>query len=202
VRLQGISYDAAEEARWRSWLSDAERRCLADFGAESRRRDFLTGRAAARVLLSAVLSTEPGAVPLRRADDDAVDVEQDDWHVSIAHSDAHALAVCARHPVGVDLERIQPRNPGIADFLFRADDRGLLDELPYTDSASLILCWALKEAVLKARRSGFRTSPKALRLSVHPDEETARVRVEDGTEWHLVYARLSSYWAAVAIPAP
>jgi 4'-phosphopantetheinyl transferase len=186
VRVQGITYDAAKRDQWRTWLSGAERRCMDGFGAESRCRDFLAGRAAARQLLSDVLQVDPKEVPLRRADDEAVDVERGDWHVSIAHSDGRALAVCARHPVGGDLEQIQPRDPGIADFLFHADDQGLVDELPYSDSASLILCWALKEAVLKARRSGFRTSPKALRLSVRPGEETAHVRVEGGGEWHLV----------------
>lgn len=200
VRLQGVRYVAAKADRWRTWLSAAERRCIEGFGAESRRRDFLAGRAAARQLLSEALGTEPSAVPLRRADDDAVDVERGNWHVSIAHSDEHALAVCARHRIGVDLEWIQPRNPGIADFLFHADDRGMVDELPYPDPASLILCWALKEAVLKARRTGFRTSPQALRLSVQPEEETAHVRVEGGEEWTLVYAHLEGYWATVATP--
>lgn len=201
IRLRGVTYDERKAFRWRRWLSEAERACMEGFGAERRRREFLAGRAAARQLLADCLATHPSAVPLRRADDDAVNVEQEDWHVSIAHSDETAIAACARHRIGVDLERIQPRDPGIADFLFRPEDRGLVDRLPYEDDASLILCWTLKEAVLKARRSGFRTSPKALHLSVQPDEETATAQLPPGERWQLFYARLGEYWAVVALPA-
>jgi 4'-phosphopantetheinyl transferase len=100
----------------------------------------------------------------------------------------------------VDLEHIQPRDPGVADFLFAPADRDWPGRLPYDANASLILCWVLKEATLKARRSGFRTSPKDLQLAVDPEAETARVRVEGGREWRLVYTRLDAYWGAVASP--
>ena len=200
VGLRAVTYDAAAAARWTSWLSAEERECIASFGAESRRREFVAGRAAARHLLAERLSTSPAAVPLCRDPDGGVTVEASAWHVSIAHSGPHALAACAPHPVGVDLEQIQARDPAIATFLFRPADRGLVDRLPYEANAALILCWSLKEAVLKARRSGFRTSPKALRLTVDPAADTAAVRVDAGRSWHLHYGRLHDYWAAVALP--
>ncbi|MEF8939339.1 MAG: 4'-phosphopantetheinyl transferase superfamily protein, partial [Salinivenus sp.] len=178
VHLRSVTYDEVEARRWRTWISEEERTCIESFGARSRRREFLAGRAAARQLLASRLSTSPEAVPLRRHADGGVDVDADAWHVSIAHSGPHALAACAPHPVGVDLEQIQPRDPGIADFLFRPEDRGLVERLPYAFDAALILCWTLKEAVLKARRSGFRTSPKALRLAVDPEAETAAVEID------------------------
>jgi 4'-phosphopantetheinyl transferase len=200
VGLRAVSYDAERAEEWASWLSAAERACLADFGAPSRRREFLAGRAAARQLLGARLSVAPAAVPLRRDPDGGVSVEEAGWHVSIAHTGPHAVAACARGPVGVDLERIQPRNPDIAAFLFRPADRGLVERLPYGPDAALILCWSLKEAVLKGRRSGFRTSPKDLRLAVDPEAETARVEIDGERPWHLVYARLDGCWGAVALP--
>ncbi|MFB6249748.1 MAG: 4'-phosphopantetheinyl transferase superfamily protein [Salinibacter sp.] len=198
VGLHAVTYDATAE--WTSWLSAAERACVAGFGAESRRREFVAGRAAARELLAGRLSTTPSAVPLRRDADGGVTVEAGPWHVSIAHSGPHALAVCAPHVVGADLEQIQARDSGIAEFLFRPADRGLIDRLPYGPDAALILCWTLKEAVLKARRSGFRTSPKDLRLTVAPATETAAVEVEGNGRWRLHYGRLRDYWAAVALP--
>lgn len=202
VGLRAVTHDAAAAATWASWLSAEERECIAAFGAESRRREFVAGRAAARRLLAGRLSTPPAAVPLRRDPDGGVTVEAAPWHVSIAHSGPHALAACAPHAVGADLEQIQPRDPGIAEFLFRPADRGLVERLPYAADAGLILCWTLKEAVLKARRSGFRTSPKALRLTVAPASDTAAVRVDPNGRWHLHYARLDDYWAAVALPDP
>lgn len=200
IFLRGVTYREEMAPRWQDWLSEEERRCLASFGAPSRRHEFLAGRAAARQLLAGALEMSPGDVPLRRATDDGVDVGVPAWSVSIAHSDLHAIAACARHPIGVDLERIQPRDPGVIQFLFAPEDRGLVRSLPYETSSGLILCWSLKEAVLKARRSGFRTSPKDLKLDVRPQEETARVQVEGGDTWLVHFARIEDFWGAVALP--
>lgn len=201
VFVRDMTYHAAEADRWRRWLSQPERRRMDEFGAQSRRREFLTGRAAARKLLSVRLQVSPSEVPLRRASDEAVDVTGEDWHLSIAHSGPHALAACARYPLGIDLEHIEPRDPAIARFLFAPGDRGLIEALPYDVDAALILCWTLKEATLKARRSGFRTSPKDLQLTVEPSQNAARVEVENGARWSAWYARLDEYWSALAVPS-
>jgi 4'-phosphopantetheinyl transferase len=129
-----------------------------------------------------------------------VDVVGTNWRVSISHSGPHALAAAARHRIGVDLEHIEPREPAISRFLFAPEDRGLVDALPYPSDAALILCWTLKEAVLKARRTGFRTSPKELSLRVQPERETALIEGEDGGRWTVLFSRLADYWGAVAYP--
>jgi len=202
VRVHGEAHETDRTTRWREWLSDEERACIKSFGAAVRRREFLTGRAAARHLLADVLGTSPSQVPLRRADDGAVDVVGTDWHVSIAHSDERALAAASRRPVGVDLERIRPRDPAVTRFLLHPEERELLDTLPYGENRSLLLCWTLKEAALKARRSGFQTSPTALRLRVAPAGQAATATMEGGRQWQLVYAELDGFWAAVATPEP
>lgn len=201
VHLCGHTFDPDAVARWMRWLSSEERACYASFGSEKRQREFLLGRAAARTVLADVLDRAPADVPLSMADDGAVDVEGHDWHLSIAHSQPHAVAVCARSAVGVDLERIQPRDPALRRFLFAPDERSRPDALPYDANTALLLCWTLKEAVLKARRSGFRTSPKDLRLDVDPDAQTATVAVDGGAEWDLWFARIDAFWSAVARPA-
>lgn len=202
VGLRAVVYEAGAAATWRTWLSPEERDCLATFGAETRKQDFLAGRAAARDLLADCLDVAPADVPLRRAADGAVDVTGADWRLSIAHSRGRALAAAARHPVGADLEEIRSRDPAIAEFLFPPEARGIVDTLPYAFDAALILCWTLKEAVLKARRSGFRRSPKELDLAVDPATETAVIQVRDGRAWHLFYTRLDDFWGAVALPKP
>jgi 4'-phosphopantetheinyl transferase len=200
VFLRGITYDEERAPVWKTWLSQEEGACVASFGSAKRRREFVAGRAAARRLLADCLDVPPERVPLRRAEDDAVDVVGADWRVSISHSGPHALAACARHPIGVDLEHIEPRDPAIERFLFAPEDRGLIEELPYDSDAALILCWALKEAVLKARRTGFRTSPKGLLLHVQSERETALIEGTDAGRWTCLFARLDDYWGAVAYP--
>ena len=200
VRVQGATYEAARVSQWRAWLSDEEQGLLSSFGAESRRQEFLAGRAVARELLADCLGVPPPEVPLRRASDDAVDVDAADWRLSIAHSGGRALAAVAQHPVGADLEAIRSRDPALVEFLFPPDEHGYVEALPYAFDAALVLCWALKEAVLKARRSGFRRSPKDLHLRLDPATETAEVQVRGGRVWTLCYARLDGFWGAVARP--
>jgi 4'-phosphopantetheinyl transferase len=200
IQVRGTTYDPSHAAQWGVWLSEEEQALLASFGAETRRHEFLAGRAAARQLLGACLDVPPADVPLRRAEDDAVDVVESDWQVSIAHSGGHALAAAARHAVGADLEHIRSRDPAIVDFLFASEERGCVDALPYAFDAALVLCWTLKEAVLKARRSGFRRSPKDLQLAVEPEAGIATVRVRQGRTWTVYYTRLDDYWGAVAVP--
>ena len=200
VQVQGATYTPTHREQWRAWLSEEEQALLSSFGAETRQHEFLAGRAAARQLLGACLDVPPADVPLRRAEDDAVDVVGGDWQVSIAHSGGHALAAAARHAIGADLEHIQSRDPAIVDFLFPPEERGCVDALPYAFDAALVLCWTLKEAVLKARRSGFRRSPKDLHLAVEPEAGIATVRVRQGRTWRVYYMRLDDYWRAVAVP--
>lgn len=200
IRLRRAVYDSAAASTWKEWLSEEEQACLAEFGAAVRRREFVAGRAVVRQLLAEVLDTSPREVPIRRAEDGAVEVDRNGWFASISHSDEHAVAACARYPVGVDLEQIKPRDAGIARFLLHPENRreGLIDRLPYDSNTALILCWTLKEAVLKARRSGFRRSPKTLRLDVQPVECRATVHVEGGSAWRVCYEKLDGFMLSVA----
>lgn len=201
VRVLSVTYEDEKVGVWAEWLSEDERACIDSFGAASRRREFMAGRAAARQLLSDELGLVPSSVPLRRADDDAVDVEGHSCFLSIAHSGPHAVAACSEHRVGVDIEHIEPRDPAVARFLFPPEERDVIGRLPYDADAALVLCWSLKEAVLKGRRSGFRTSPKGVHLEVDPDAETAHADVDGGRPWTLFFARESGYWITVALPS-
>jgi 4'-phosphopantetheinyl transferase len=185
---------------WRDWLSKEEANRVATFGAEKRRREYVAGRAAARALLAERLGVTPDAVPLRTADDGGVDCEGHALRVTIAHSGDYAVAACAPHPVGVDLERIQARDPAVARFLLGPGEERLLDELTDDREAALVLCWTLKEAVLKARRTGFRCSPKDVRLEPDPAAQCATAEVAS-QQWRVLYRRQGAYYLALAVPA-
>ena len=210
---------SARRDTWRTWLSGEELACLDTFGSEKRRREFIAGRAAARSLLARRLACDPADVPLRIADDGAVDVapspepQSAPVHLSIAHSGPHAVAVISEQPVGVDLEEIVPRDPGLERFLMAPDQRGVISDWPYAWDESLVLAWTLKEAVLKARRSGFRLSPKKLHLTLndtgseHEGRGEATISVEGDTTWSVLFERLRftedagarSFWCAVGV---
>jgi 4'-phosphopantetheinyl transferase len=188
-------------------LTGEEQARLDGFGSEKRRREFALGRATARALLADRLAVAAPDVPLRVAADGAPDLDDDPesdgaLRVSIAHAATSeqtlAVAAVGERPLGVDLEPIRPRRPDLYRFLLHPEDYDVLDRLPHDHDAAQVLLWTLKEATLKAMRTGFRVSPKKLRLAVEPGRGTASVRVEGGGRWVLRFARRDGCFLAVA----
>ena len=201
IALRFASCPASEPPRVER-LPTPEREVAAAFGSEKRRREFALGRATARALLAERLGLDEAAVPLRTAADGAPEVDAP-LHLSIAHASTPersvAVAAAAPHAVGVDIELIRPRRPDLFRFLLHPDDFGLLDALPHGHDAAQVLLWTLKEAVLKARRSGFRTSPKAIRLGIDSGAEAAEARLGEEV-WAVRYAERDGSFVAVAFP--
>lgn len=183
-------------------LPQGERDRIEGFGSEKRRREFALGRATARALLADHLAVAALDVPLRVATDGAPELDGGSLHLSIAHAATpertFAVAAVAPRPVGVDLELIRPRRPDLYRFVLHPDEYGLLETLPHDHDAAQVLVWTLKEAALKAMRTGFRTSPKKLRLSIESTERTAAVQVEEGGKWALRYEERNGCFIAVA----
>ena len=181
------------------FLSADERARLGGFGSPKRRREFALGRDLARSALADHFAVAPAAVALRVAADGAP--EADGLHLSIAHAStaAHTLAVAAvaARPVGVDLEVIRPRRPDLYRFILHPDEVGVLGALPHEHDAAQVLLWTLKEAVLKAMRTGFRVSPKELRFAEPPAEGSAVLRRGEET-WDLQWAERDGCFLAVA----
>jgi 4'-phosphopantetheinyl transferase len=201
VRLHRVRWDAARASGRRAFLSDEERARLDGYGVEKRRREFLLGRVAARQLLSDVLGTAPAEVPLAVAEDGAVEVGGDGaWRVSISHTGEEAVAAVAERAVGVDLERIRERPERLHRFLLSEEERPLLERLPMPEADAFTLCWALKEAGLKALRCGLRRSPKTLRIAALDAEAgTARLDArERGRTFAASFERDGALWLVAA----
>lgn len=179
-------------------LAPHERLRCRSFGSAARRASFVAGRTAVKQLVGRIYAMAPGQVAVRVNADDSPGLDQPGY-ISLAHSGDWAAAVWASHPIGIDVEHIQQRDPDLVHFLFSPDDQATLDTLPGNRSEQLVLAWTLKEAVLKARRSGFRCSPKAIQLQVDAAAGSAHATVKDTNEhWHLHFGRRTSYWWAVA----
>ena len=198
IKYDWLTYDDASAEAWKRLLSGEERKRMAAFGSEKRQRDFLIGRVAARRLLAERLSKSPEEIELVPDDDGALSVGDDDLCVSITHAGPHAVAAVGHRRLGVDLERVGPRLPGVQEFLCGPDEDTMLSSwsLPHQDAC--ILCWTLKEATLKALRTGFRLSPKKVRLSVDLNAERGTAAVEDYGRWELRFRRRKKYYLSLA----
>lgn len=202
-----LTYDPEQAAAWKEWLTEAEQHRLEGFGHPKRKQEFVTGRAALRLLLYEQAGRRPQETRLCEAEDGAVEAPETGLQVSLAHSDNHAVAVAAGHPIGVDLERIQPRREDLYRFLLHPEEYDLLETLPLNLDRFHVLCWTIKEATLKGLRTGFRLSPKKLRLKIDIDEGRAHVAVENGVDWQVRFQECqpgeeeNPYYWSVAAPA-
>lgn len=199
ITFRHLRFDPDHLEGWESLLSAEELDRLLGFSGAKRKREFILGRAAARLLLSEQLGVDPGDVPLEVADSGAIDVVGADLHVSIAHSGDHAVAAAASRMLGVDIESIAPRHAELHRFMLHPDEYELMDRIPLDQDRTQILCWTLKEATLKAMRTGLRFSPKKLRLEIDLPGERATVHVTDGGHWSLYFEEWDEYYVAVAI---
>lgn len=202
IRLRWLTREGRAVDEWYEWLGQAERAEIESFGHPERREEFVTGRAALRLLLSELNGIAPDEVGLRTADDGAVEARAPDApSVSLAHTGPHAVAVAAPHPIGVDIETIQPRREDLHRFLLHPDEYHIMDELDLRRAELLVLLWTIKESTLKGLRTGFRRSPKTLRLSIDAEAGRAGINVIDGEPWEVLFERRQECWLSVAYPA-
>lgn len=121
------------------------------FAAEARRHAWLAGRA----LLLAALEQATGDIDagaLRTAASGGVVYAAAPLYLNLSHSGTLLAAAVSSRPVGVDIERVRPRNVVTqADRVFCAGEARALDALQ--DAARLerfFQLWTLKEAACKA----------------------------------------------------
>lgn len=198
IAYRRVAYEAKRRSRWEALLPPGEQERLHAFAYAKRQREFLLGRVAARQLLAERLEIPPREVPLRVASDGAVEVEGSRYVVSIAHSKEQAVAAVAERAVGVDLEQITSRRSGLERMLLHPDEQDLLERLPFDKTYGMILCWTLKEATLKAMRTGLRCWPNRLRLEIDAAEQSARLRMDGGPAWQARFEEWDGYYLAVA----
>ncbi len=198
IAIRWMTYDPAQAGEREALLSPEERERVARYTHAGRRRLFTLGRAAARTLLAERLGVGPAQVPLRVAEDGGVDVDGAAVMVSIAHSGAHAVAAIAERAVGIDLEGIARRHESLPRFLLHPDEYAAFDALPLDAERTAILYWTLKEATLKALRTGFRLSPKKLRLEIDLPAQSALVHIVERPPMHLRFEEREAYYLAVA----
>lgn len=184
-----------------SILSARERAYLETVTHEGRKTEYTAGRIVARQLAAEVLQLPPHKVPIDVADDGSLVLTGHNYGLSLAHAHNGVCAVVARSSsVGIDLERIKPRHPELYRFILHPDEYQLLDSLDLSRDQILILCWALKEATLKGMKTGFRCSPKKLKISVDLPAQQALVLAEGGSAWQLGFEEIDGCYLAVAYP--
>ena len=184
-------------------LSEEERARLATFTSESRRLEFVLGRTAARTLIAEAQNSDPRDAGLAVNADGAPVVLASPLYLSIAHTGGREVwggAAIARQPVGLDLERIRPRQPALWRRILSEDEHPMLDALGGPTDEAQTLLWSLKESVLKARRTGLRAGMRSVTLThVDADHLSGEATASDGGAWRLGFERRGDLWVSWAL---
>lgn len=140
-------------------------------------------------------SARLSGLPRLAWDRDAVGVPVFDRGVcwSLSHKTSVAAGVVATTPVGIDVEIIEPRNPGLWDYVSTPQEQSLLAE---RDWATFFRLWTAKEAVLKANRVGLSKLDEC-RLLAALTPSCARMSFER-TPWQVTFFTSERILAALA----
>ncbi len=198
IAYRMAAFDPALVEARSAMLSEEERRQVQQFKSEQRRNQYILGRVAVRTLLAERLDLRPDEVPLSVLTGGGLEVAGHPYSVSVAHTGPCAVAVVALRPVGIDLERITPRRPDLHRFLLHPDEQPLWESAALDHTRTQVLFWTLKEATLKARHSGFRFSPKKLKLEIDFCRNQAVVLEPDGTQWRACFEERDGMYLAIS----
>ena len=161
----------AGQNEWASWLSTEEQARLSRFRVESPRLEYLAARLLARAVLSHRLGLPPQAVPLAISPYGKPHLPAHDCYLSLSHTQGYAvLALCAAHPVGVDVERWDRKvRPALASRFFSPSECAQLEALGETPARDryFLQLWTAKEAWWKASdpKPGFDMTQLTLKAS-------------------------------------
>jgi 4'-phosphopantetheinyl transferase len=128
-------------------------------------------------------SAEASGAQLGALEKDAEDapLSSNGWHWSISHGRGYAAGVVARGRVGLDVERVEARNP---DVVSRVTTRNELELLGGFTWEAFVRVWTAKEAVLKKAGVGLLELSGCTIVAV-PDAESMVVHHRDRD--HLVH---------------
>ena len=212
-----VSLDRADDVARR--LGDVcapdERRRASQFHFARDGRRFLVGRGILRSILARYLHTEPQSVRFEYGPFGkpslAPKIPGPSIHFNVSHSAGVMLcALTGAVNVGVDIESVR----ALADYdrmierMFTEREQSALQSLPESEQLrAFFLCWAHKEAHLKATGAGLSGSLDQLETyATWVDEAPPRIdvilRQRDLASWtHLQLSPGSGFVAALAVEA-
>jgi 4'-phosphopantetheinyl transferase len=169
------------------WLGPRERAVLAGLRIPKRRDDWRLGRWTAKAAVAAHLGTEPARIEILAAADGAPEAWLDGapvpLSVSLSHRAGRAVAAvnAPPHPVGCDLELLEPRSPAFVREWLAPREQALVAQRVGAERDTLAnLLWSAREAAAKVRREG-------LRLDVRRAEVV--LGAAGGGDWHRFSVR-------------
>jgi len=165
------------------WLSPSEYKRQQSFRFPKRKKDWLSGRWAAKNLLinssshlqrcqlsEFSIENNPDGSPLVTRNGELLP-----GSISISHRSDYASTAWTANPrskIGIDLEVIEPKPVSFIDDFFTINEFNFLFEQKLEDHPVISsLIWSAKEAVMKALQTGLRLDTRQIEIHIPTFEE-------------------------------
>lgn len=167
--LSVLSLEALEQGA-SSFLGLREMKYLSGLRFEARRRTYLLGRYCAKEAIAAYLGRSDRRsveiIPGVFQQPVVVGADTKNVQVSISHGPDFAVAIAfdEAHPMGVDMEAIDPRRLATMESQMTSGERAMLAGMSGGSETVTTLAWTAKEALSKVLRTGMTTAMSAYEL--------------------------------------
>ena len=149
-----VFFDPKGEPKIES-LSEKELKIYSKFTSRKRQQEFIAGRIACKKAFFKLTRGEKdyfekfSSVSVLNNKTGAPFIENSDLFVTLSHSHEVAVAVICDHPIGVDIERINPRKISALKKMSSEIEPN------FQNITSLTVLWTLKESLGKALQTGI-----------------------------------------------
>lgn len=149
-------------------LSSKELEIFSKFTSLKRQVEFIAGRKAAKTALFEFkkkkskrkfanwynksqneIFESPSLVSVLPSNTGSPFIENSDLNVSISHSHGIAVASVSQNPIGIDIEKVNPKKISVLKHITPSMDQSVMD------ASILTIFWTFKEALSKALKTGI-----------------------------------------------
>ena len=196
--------------RFREMLCEEELVRAERFRFPFLRRRFVAGRGALRAILAEYLSVEPQKLTFSYSAYGKPSLLNTSGNIqfNVSHSnDLMVAAICREWPIGVDIEKEEPRFHAMdiaAKYFCRRERDEIARRCGQASLRAFFQFWTAKEAVLKATSLGLSLELSSLEIGLTPLRILA---MEDAgkihpANWHLTaFSPAAGYSGALAVAA-
>lgn len=205
----GLEAGEAELAALSALLAPEEKARAERFYFPRHRRQFIVARGRLRRTLGEQLAVAPERLVFAYGPHGKPELAwpaRTGLDFNLSHAGERALlAWTGAGAIGVDIERLRPVTPGLAQRFFAAEEAEALAALPVAEQeAAFFRCWTRKEAYLKALGSGLARPLEGFVVSLAPGQPARLLAVrgdpEEARHWRLEHLDPApGYCAAIAL---
>lgn len=188
--------------RLSGYLNDSERHRAAKFINPIHGDRWRVARGYLRQILGQYLDLAPARIIFSYSAQGKPALADNPIQFNLSHSrDRAVYAITAQHPVGIDIEYIQPiAAADLVDRFFSPAERASFHALPKDlHQAAFFHAWTQKEAYLKACGTGLATPLDRIEVSIDPRLPVAIITAPTANLWHIDRLDLPSEYAGAVV---